>query len=194
MHSTSSAGGLLFGLLTRSSEDENARPDDDEDPPALRDDAFPLRCEFVVAGRVSCPYPPRGGQVADSGGRLIELTTESGCGRPRRSVTLWFGCSSVLHFALFTLRFSTQPSSPQVRICGPLTRSFHPVVPIGLLLDLDVADDALSARRRAALRAGARPHVRRRLDDGHARRARQARAAQRRRRLLRRRLDRDQCR
>ena len=83
MHSTSSAGGLLLGLLTRSSEEEKARPEDEEDPPTFGDDcAFPLRCECVVAGRVvagrvplSCP--PRAGQVADSGGRLIERVGRS---------------------------------------------------------------------------------------------------------------------
>ena len=126
MHSTSSAGGLLFGLLTRSSEDENARPDDDEDPPALRDDAFPLRCEFVVAGRVSCPCPPRGGQVADSGGRLIELTTESGCGCVSICYTL-VRLQLGVTLRLFTLRFSSQPSSPQVGSCGyRCPGRFHP--------------------------------------------------------------------
>ena len=122
MHSTSSAGGLLFGLLTRSSEDENARPDDDEDPPALRDDAFPLRCEFVVAGRVSCPCPPRGGQVADSGGRLIELTTESGCARVD---LLHFG-SAASHVTLALLDFAS--ARKQAHPSGQLRmRSFEPV-------------------------------------------------------------------
>ena len=78
MHSTSSAGGLLLGLLTRSSEAEKARPEDEEDPPTFGDDcAFPLRCECVVAGRVPLPCPPRAGQVADSGGRLIERVGRS---------------------------------------------------------------------------------------------------------------------
>ena len=84
MHSTSSAGGLLLGLLTRSSEEEKARPEDEEDPPTFGDDcAFPLRCECVVAGRCECVVagrvplscPPRAGQVADSGGRLIDVSS-----------------------------------------------------------------------------------------------------------------------